>query len=264
MNIARGGTVLQDIEKTIPQALLHHPQVEPDELAHHISIEKESLLYRLFGSEALLVNSFHHQAVDKVAYDFKVTARSSDGVIEALEPVAPDRFALAVQFHPEGLYMRYPKFLAPFSALVQAAANSPIASAIKSGSLTMIPFANFTTVAEALSSGKPPGGDEIIAKAYQYGWLAEDATEEEIIEAQKRLAGAGFFVEPASATTLAALKKLRASGTIDAKSCVVAVLTGSGLKDTSVLSRHKLDIVDTDMHGIEKYIQLKDLEVNNR
>ena len=153
------------------------------------------------------------------------------------------------ELHAAGLIDRLPKMI-----VVQAAANSPIASAIKSGSLTMIPFANFTTVAEALSSGKPPGGDEIIAKAYQYGWLTEDATEEEIIEAQKRLAGAGFFVEPASATTLAALKKLRASGTIDAKSCVVAVLTGSGLKDTSVLSRHKLDIVDTDMHGIEKYI----------
>jgi len=153
------------------------------------------------------------------------------------------------ELHEAGIIDRLPKMI-----VVQAAANSPIASAIKSGSRTMIPFRNFTTIAEALSSGRPPGGDEIIAKAYQYGWLAEDATEEEILEAQKQLAFAGLFVEPASATTLAALRKLRSSGTIDPKARVVAVLTGSGLKDVGVVSSHKLDIVDTNIEGIEQYI----------
>lgn len=158
------------------------------------------------------------------------------------------------ELHQAGLIDRLPKMI-----VVQAAANSPIASAIKSGSRTMIPFRNFNTIAEALSSGRPPGGEEIIAKAYKYGWLAEDAAEEEILEAQNQLACAGFFVEPASATTLAALRKLCSSRTIDAKARVVAVLTGSGLKDIGVASRHKLDIVDTDMNRIEQYISAEKL-----
>ena len=48
------------------------------------------------------------------------------------------------------------------------------------------------------------GGDEIIAKAYEHGWLAEDVTEEEILEAQRVFAQAGYFVEPATATALCA------------------------------------------------------------
>ena len=53
------------------------------------------------------------------------------------------------------------------------------------------------------------GGDEIIAKAYEHGWLAEDVTEEEILEAQRVFAQAGFFVEPATATTLSARPQAR-------------------------------------------------------
>jgi len=124
MNVARGGSLLQDIKRSNPAALLHNPQIAYDELFHHIAIEKESVLFELFKTERLLVNSFHHQAVDKTASDFRITARSSDGIIEALEPIDPERFALALQFHPEGLFLRYGAFLAPFSALIEATKGS--------------------------------------------------------------------------------------------------------------------------------------------
>lgn len=122
MNVARGGTLIQDIARSNPKAMLHNPAIPHDELCHHIEIEKGSMLSTLFGPGALLVNSLHHQAVEKPAEDFRVTARSQDGIVEAME--AKDRrFALALQFHPEGLFLRYPAFLAPFNALVDAASR---------------------------------------------------------------------------------------------------------------------------------------------
>jgi len=124
MNVALGGTLLQDIrQKEGADAILHNPSVPPYELCHSISISKQSLMSTLFGAEKLRVNSFHHQAVDAVSDHLVVSARSPDGIIEALE-AKDGRFALALQFHPEGLFARYPEFLAPFSALVQASGKS--------------------------------------------------------------------------------------------------------------------------------------------
>jgi threonine synthase len=53
----------------------------------------------------------------------------------------------------------------------------------------------------AIAAGNPTGGAEVIHKASKYDWLAEDATEKEILASQQTLAQAGFFVEPSSATT---------------------------------------------------------------
>jgi putative glutamine amidotransferase len=123
MNVARGGTLIQDIGHSDPTALLHNPSIPHDELCHHIAIEPGSVLFALFATDELLVNSLHHQAIGKPAEDFKVTAHSQDGIIEALE-AKDGRFALGMQFHPEGLFVRYPAFLAPFKALVEAASQN--------------------------------------------------------------------------------------------------------------------------------------------
>ena len=123
MNVARGGTLIQDIQHTVPKALLHSSSVPHDEFCHHIEIDKKSVLFTLFSTEKLLVNSFHHQAIAEPAEDFKVTARSQDGIIEGLE-AKDGRFAMALQFHPEGLFARYPSFLAPFTAFVKAASEN--------------------------------------------------------------------------------------------------------------------------------------------
>jgi len=74
------------------------------------------------------VNSSHHQAVSRVARPFQVTARSADGVIEAMELKANAMralpFLVAVQYHPERLFDRYPEHLALFQHFVKAAALS--------------------------------------------------------------------------------------------------------------------------------------------
>ncbi|RPJ14571.1 MAG: pyridoxal-phosphate dependent enzyme, partial [Desulfobacteraceae bacterium] len=112
-------------------------------------------------------------------------------------------------------------------------------------------FADFKTIAEAISSGNPAGGDEIVQKAHRYGWLAEDVTEDEIIESQRIFARAGFFVEPATATSLRAVKKLRGQGKIDSNQTVVLMLTGSGLKDMDVIRTQPQSTVECSIKTIK-------------
>jgi len=139
----------------------------------------------------------------------------------------------------------------PVMIIVQAQNNSPIVSAVKQGIRRVIPFSGFHTVAEAITSGNPQGGDELIDKACRYGWLAECVPEDEILESQRRLAESGFFVEPASATSLIAVKKLREKGLISSEAKVVIMLTGSGLKDTDVFRYHTTGVNEINIEDIE-------------
>ncbi len=143
-----------------------------------------------------------------------------------------------------GLTDRLPRMI-----VVQAANVNPVVSAIREGRDRVVPVEG-QTIAEAITSGDPPGGDEIVLKARQHGWLAEDVTEEEILEAQRRLAGAGYFVEPAAATPLAAVRKLRAAGKIGEEDTVVLMLTGSGLKDMGVFTRQHASVIESDLRSI--------------
>lgn len=144
----------------------------------------------------------------------------------------------------------------PVMIIVQAQNNSPIVSAIKKGLKSVIPFSGFHTVAEAITSGNPQGGDELIDKALRYGWLAESVTEDEILESQIKLAKSGFFVEPSSATSLSAVKKLRESGLIEKEAKVVIMLTGSGLKDTDVFRHHKFNVNEIVIDNLESYLTI--------
>lgn len=93
------GTLIQDIPSTYPDLSEIHSQKTDRQLASHkIIIEPDSLLESIFGNEAM-VNSFHHQSIDVPAKGFKVTARSEEGIIEAIEK---DKI-IAVQWHPEGM-----------------------------------------------------------------------------------------------------------------------------------------------------------------
>jgi threonine synthase len=150
-----------------------------------------------------------------------------------------------------GLISRLPRMI-----VVQAANNSPIVSAIKQGSKRVIPFSNFHTVAEAITTGNPMGGEEIIAKACTYNWLAEDAEEGEILESQRVLAQAGWFVEPAAATTLCAVKKLRTQGRIAAGESVLLMLTGAGLKDLEALKYQPFNVIESNLAHVRRDLEL--------
>jgi putative glutamine amidotransferase len=76
----------------------------------------------MLGQSEVGVNSFHHQAVKRVAEEFVVTARSSDGIIEAIEHPGK-RFAVAVQWHPEEMSATRQDMLDLFVTFVQASAQ---------------------------------------------------------------------------------------------------------------------------------------------
>lgn len=101
LNVSRGGTLIQDLPSQLPQAINHQQGSPRDRPSHAIKLEKGSLLLALAPEERALVNSHHHQAVEKIGRDLVATAWTSDGLVEALEDSRPGRFALGVQWHPE-------------------------------------------------------------------------------------------------------------------------------------------------------------------
>jgi putative glutamine amidotransferase len=117
LNVAMGGTLVQDVPSQVPDALKHYSEGLDALLLHTIAIEQGSLLARLFATTSLAVNSYHHQAVKEVGAGLRVSARAPDGVIEGLE-ATDGRSVLGVQFHPEEIAEPYPQFQALFDWLV--------------------------------------------------------------------------------------------------------------------------------------------------
>ena len=129
LNVACGGTLVQDIPSQMTGALRHSLCIPPHEsysLAHEVWVDKDTLLARLIGErlrdqDACDVNSRHHQAVKDVARGFRVSATAPDGVIEAIEDPAA-RFCLGVQWHPENFW-RTGEFRALFEGFLEAASR---------------------------------------------------------------------------------------------------------------------------------------------
>jgi putative glutamine amidotransferase len=88
-------------------------------VAHGIETIGETRLASILGPQAR-VNSFHHQAVDRPAEAFTISAIAPDGVVEAIE-LPGSRFVVGVQWHPESLISADPSMLALFEAFVAAA-----------------------------------------------------------------------------------------------------------------------------------------------
>ena len=101
LNVFRGGTLIQDIGSQVANPLKHEQGVPRDRASHRVKLGEGSLLSVLSNSEAALVNSHHHQAVEKVGRDLVETAWAADGLIEAVEDPRSGRFVLGVQWHPE-------------------------------------------------------------------------------------------------------------------------------------------------------------------
>lgn len=120
--VAMGGRLYQDLPSQHPGGIAHkQSSATRSQLSHSAAVEPGSLLERLLGEEPLRVNSFHHQAVKEVPAGFRATVTAPDGIIEAME--SDDGTMLAVQWHPELLVERYPRFRALFRYLVERAAE---------------------------------------------------------------------------------------------------------------------------------------------
>ncbi|MFI3295396.1 MAG: membrane dipeptidase [Rikenellaceae bacterium] len=103
LNVALGGSLYQDLPSLYPQKPLEHSILtNKDQPTHQIQIVEGSLLHQIIGETRIGVNSRHHQAIDRIAPSLKVTARSEDGVVEAIEGY-PNKRIIAMQCHPENL-----------------------------------------------------------------------------------------------------------------------------------------------------------------
>ena len=117
MNVCFGGTLIQDLPS---QKGLYHRQAPDDPpYSHSVRIVPGTRLAKILGTDKLLVNSYHHQAVEELAQGFKVSALAEDGTIEAIESAAPGQFLLSVQWHPE-VILDDPASMAIFSAFMDA------------------------------------------------------------------------------------------------------------------------------------------------
>ncbi|QGG98123.1 gamma-glutamyl-gamma-aminobutyrate hydrolase family protein [Streptococcus dysgalactiae] len=122
INVKNGGNLWQDLSYVQKPLLKHWQEHHPDWATHSVDLEKGSLLHRIFETDTLMVNSFHHQIIKEVAPGFKVAARAKDGVIEAIEHESYP-FMIGVQWHPEMLHQSVPIMNRLFQALIQATAH---------------------------------------------------------------------------------------------------------------------------------------------
>jgi len=158
------------------------------------------------------------------------------------------------EFHKLGLINKLPKMTG-----IQAEGAAPIARAIKNGKDEIMPINEPETIATAIRIGAPVSWKKAIRAINESRGTAETVTDEEILEAQKMLARAeGLFVEPASASSIAGLKKMFEAGKIDKHEVVVCVATGHGLKDPDIaikISEKPLE-VEAEIGFIEKLLGL--------
>jgi putative glutamine amidotransferase len=124
LNLAFGGTLIADIRQQVPGALKHWGMDQAFDFAHEVTVTPGSLFAKICGKIVVGVNSTHHQAVVEPAGPFVATARSRDGLVEAMElkPAFAARmpFLLSVQFHPERLTHKHARYRAIFEKFVAA------------------------------------------------------------------------------------------------------------------------------------------------
>jgi len=121
LNVARGGSLVQDIETQVVNPIKHEQGEVRNRPSHQIEIDSTSILAQLAGARTVRVNSSHHQAVKNLGRNLRVIASAADGVIEAIADTRADRFVLGVQWHPEIGWQRDRLSQAIFGRFIEAA-----------------------------------------------------------------------------------------------------------------------------------------------
>ena len=145
----------------------------------------------------------------------------------------------------------------PMMTGIQAEGECPIANAFRDKTMEMTPVENPETIATAIRIGAPVSSIKALRAIYDSNGLAETVTDEEILDAQKLLARTeGIGVEPASAASIAGLKKLVEQGDVDKGERVVCVVTGHLLKDpnTAIDACVEPVKVDADIEKIKEIL----------
>ncbi len=177
--------------------------------------------------------------------DYVIVPTSAGGDIRGIEKGFRE-------FKNSGLIDKIPKMIA-----VQAAGCSPIYNAFKENKENIDRVKEPNTIAHAIENPFPPSGNQVLRMLKRNGGIVVTVSDEEIIKAQKKMASIGIFGQPASATSLAAVKKLVSNNYLKENDSVVCIVTASGLKYTAALEEHKLDVIETKLENLNKIIQKK-------
>ena len=118
-NVALGGSLYQDLAQLDPAHLLHTQTQNRDYLMHRVDIDAGSRVAQILGTTSIYTNTMHHQCAKDPGEGLTVTARTADGVPEAME--SADGRIILVQWHPEELLDSEPRMLGLFADLVQRA-----------------------------------------------------------------------------------------------------------------------------------------------
>jgi putative glutamine amidotransferase len=117
--VANKKSLIQDIKNEIPWALKHNYQDGDINALHEVNVREGSILRSILGVGKIAVNSWHHQAVGEIPAGWKVSAETSDGVVEAME-YSSNPLIFAVQWHPEAMIVSDPLQLKLFKAFVNS------------------------------------------------------------------------------------------------------------------------------------------------
>ena len=101
VNLDKEERIIKKIDNGVDHWPIELLRDNNEALAHIDYIDKDSKLYKIFGQEKIEVNSVHHNTITEVGKMFRVSIKSSDGLIEGIEYVKDDNFIIGLQFHPE-------------------------------------------------------------------------------------------------------------------------------------------------------------------
>jgi putative glutamine amidotransferase len=136
VNVALGGTLVQDLPSERQGITAHDVDDERDSRVHGVRIDPDSYLASVLGAQSLGVNSIHHQAVDRLGEAMRVNARADDGTVEGVESDDPNWWMVGVQWHPEELTTTPEPWDRRLFAAFAAACRARVSSAS-----TSLPFA---------------------------------------------------------------------------------------------------------------------------
>lgn len=234
------------------------------------------------GADVLSVNGNFDEALEAVTAlalegklyllnsinPFRLEGQKSIGyeIVDDLGWKSPDRIILPVgnagnisaiwkgikEFYEAGFISDLPRMTG-----IQAIGSSPITNAFRKGSDEIIPVENPETVATAIRIGAPVSAVKALRAIYDSDGFAETVTDDEILDSQKLLARTeGIGVEPASASSIAGLRKLVDSGEIDQGEEVVCIVTGHLLKDpnTAINACKKPVSIEADAESLSRVL----------
>ena len=100
INVGMGGTLYQDLPSQKPSDINHRQEEAGTVATHSVSVVEGSLMHQILGEKEIQVNTFHHQAIKKLAPGLKIVGWANDSVPEMIEAY-PNRQIIGTQFHPE-------------------------------------------------------------------------------------------------------------------------------------------------------------------